>query len=601
MKPELLAPAKNLEIAIAAINQGADAVYIGAPKFGARQAAGNTLTEIEHAIAYAHRYRAKVFVALNTLLYESELEEAQTIATRLYEMEADALIVQDMAFLEMDLPPIPLHASTQTHNHSAQKIKFLHEVGFSRVVLARELSPKQIAEIHKVTKVELEAFVHGALCVSYSGQCYISHALTKRSANRGACMQACRSTYNLIDSKGSTLVRDKHLLSLKDLNLSGQLKALAQAGVCSFKIEGRLKDMAYVKNTVAWYRREIDRVFEGEAKASSGQVIHSFVPNLHKTFSRGFTTYFADNNKQMASLHTAKSVGEYIGKIQQISKNCLRLSNLSTSLRAGDGLVFFDAKGQLYGTNINQVEGNQVYVQKTLGAVLGGDLFRNLDLVFQRDLLRKDTVQRLIELRFTFTETQDEVSITAVDEDNTRVQLSYPRERIMANNSDKVKGIIQQQFAKIKDSGYLCQEVNFTHPLLGFYTIGELNAYKREIIAQLEQKRHEAYPLSSIPIVKNDTPYPAKELDFGGNVLNTLAEQFYKRHQVQKIAEGYECQKPLGRVALMTCRYCLLKELNWCKRSKSPRRLHEPLFLENNGRRFELRFDCKNCQMQLLG
>ncbi|MGL4364544.1 MAG: peptidase U32 family protein, partial [Bacteroidales bacterium] len=593
MKPELLAPAKNLEIAIAAVNHGADAVYIGAPKFSARQAAGNTLREIEETIKYAHRYKTKIFVALNTLLYDNELEEAKNTAVKLYEMGADALIIQDMAFLEMDLPPIPLHASTQTHNTTPEKIKFLHDVGFARIILARELSPQQIAEIHKISNVELEAFVHGALCVSYSGQCYLSHALTGRSANRGACAQACRSSYNLIDNEGVCLIKNKHLLSLKDLNLSEHLQTLVNAGVCSFKIEGRLKDIAYVKNVVTLYRKNIDKLFFGKKNCSSGKIVYSFEPNPHKTFSRGFTSYFSAFNQQIASLNTAKSVGEYIGNILRVEKNSIILNAQKSPLNAGDGIIFFDKKNQLQGTNINKVEGNKIHIQKIPRDIIGSQVFRNFDFVFQRNLLRPNTAQRLIQLEFIFSETESEISITAVDEDEISVNVCFKKKHVKAKSIEKVKNTIQQQFEKIKEKNFYCTKIRLNPNTSGFYTISELNIYRREIITLLEQKRKQNYNFKQNPIVKNNIPYPEKELSFNGNVLNKLAELFYKRHQVQKISIGYELQKSFEKFALMTTRYCILNELNWCKKNKKSRNLSEPLFLENNGKKLQLFFDCK--------
>ncbi len=603
--PELLAPAKNLEVALAAINHGADALYMGAAKFGAREAAGNSLQDIEKAVRYAHKFRAKVFLTLNTILHEHELEEARKLAVAAYEMGCDALIVQDMAFLEMDLPPIALHASTQTHNTTPEKVKFLQDVGFQRVVLARELSLRQIAEIRTATTVELESFIHGALCVSYSGQCYLSHMLTGRSANRGACAQPCRSAYNLVDEQGKIIVRNKHLLSLRDLNLTDQLQQLAQAGVCSFKIEGRLKDADYVKNVVGHYRKTLDEVFAGQKRPSSGHVDLNFEPNPAKTFSRGFSTYFAAKDKpaNLASLNTPKSVGEKLGRIKSLDKQSITIEFESEALRLnpGDGICFFDKTGNLHGTNVNRAEGNRLWLNNMSDINAGAPLFRNFDLNFQKQLDNSNSAKRLINVEIAFESNENSVQLTAKDEDGIINTQIFEKEYIKSNNSAKTLATIQEQLSKAGSSIFNITNVKANSNETGFYAISELNSWRRTILEKLEEKRDLYYQNEGQSNTKNNTPYPNLNLSFKGNVLNSLSKQFYMRHGVKEIAPAYEAEKPIGEVELMVTRYCLLRELGSCKKDKSGKRLQEPLFLENNGRRLKLNFDCRNCQMKVLG
>ncbi len=386
---ELLSPAKNATFGIEAINHGADAVYIGAPKFGARSAAGNSMQDIESLINYAHKFNARIYIALNTILKGNELPEAQQLIRNLYNVGADAIIIQDMGILQLDLPPIALHASTQTDNRTVEKVDFLEKAGFSQVVLARELSLEQIKNISSRTSVPLEVFVHGALCVSYSGQCYISQSLGKRSANRGECAQYCRLPYNLIDAEGKTILADKHLLSLKDLNLSNYLTDLIDAGVYSFKIEGRLKDLDYVKNVTAFYRQRLDEILstsKTKKKSSSGNIFYFFEPNPEKTFHRGSTCYFLHGRTEdtIASFDTPKSTGEYIGKINDVTKNYFTISKnkLSPTLHNGDGLCFINKRGEFCGFRLNKVEENRLYPAQMPMIDKNTTVYRNLDYEF---------------------------------------------------------------------------------------------------------------------------------------------------------------------------------------------------------------------------
>jgi collagenase-like PrtC family protease len=401
---ELLAPAKDLESGRAAINHGADAVYVGAPKFGARSAAGNSLDDIAKLIQYAHRYWAKVYVALNTILFDDELDEAQTIIRSISEAGADALIIQDMGLLELDLPPLPLFASTQTHNYSLKKIQFLEKVGFQRIILARELSLKQLKEIRANTRVELELFIHGALCVSFSGQCYMSQAIQGRSANRGVCAQMCRLPYTLTDNLGQVLENEKYLLSLKDLNLSEYLRDLIDTGISSFKIEGRLKDINYVKNITAFYRQRIDEILETDSSlssASSGRTIAEFQPDPSRTFNRGFTDhFFRRRNKDILSSQTPKSVGACLGTVGKIRRDHFLLET-TEALHNGDGICFFDQQELLCGTNINKVEINKIYPSELKGIEEGTMIYRNYDHQFSRLKMVLCSVSRtMMMLRF---------------------------------------------------------------------------------------------------------------------------------------------------------------------------------------------------------
>lgn len=359
MRLELLAPAKNLEYGREAVNHGADALYVGAPSFGARAAATNTISDLSELVRYSHMYGAKVFATVNTLLYDDEIDAAVEMIRGLYDIGIDALIIQDLGLLECDLPPIELHASTQCHNASVERIKFMEQVGFGRVILARETSLEQMRQIRQATTVELEAFIHGALCVCYSGQCYMSQYLNDRSGNRGCCSQPCRSSYDLLDGEGRLLVGDRHLLSLRDFNASQHIRSMIDAGVSSFKIEGRLKDLSYVKNVTAYYRQLLDGVMDGHVRASSGVSSFYFVPDVERTFNRGYTDYFLVDRKPMASFETQKSRGKYIGKVVAVGKNSLTIDGVE-DFANGDGLCFVDAEGRLQGFLVNDVHGREV-------------------------------------------------------------------------------------------------------------------------------------------------------------------------------------------------------------------------------------------------
>lgn len=604
MSIELLSPAKDLAHGIAAINHGADAVYMGAPKFGARVAAPNTISDIESLCSYAHKYKSKVYVALNTLLKNEELGQAQAIIHQVYNAGIDALIIQDMGILEMDLPPIPLFASTQTHNINPERIKFLQDVGFQRIILARECSLTDIKTIKQSTNIELESFIHGAICVSYSGQCYISHAVTGRSGNRGECSQMCRSSYSLRDSVGNYLIKNKHLLSLKDLNLSQSIEDLIDAGITSFKIEGRLKDMSYVKNITAYYRKKIDSVLEKKqlSKSSSGTFNFDFTPEPELSFSRGFTPYFIDGKrKPMASFDTPKSIGKRIGAITKINRNSFEIDN-PIPISNNDGLCYFNTKNELCGIKVNQTEERIIYPQTMPIAPIGTIIYRNSDVTFEKTLSLSEN-PRKINIDFELIETDNGLKLVVTDEDAISCITTIDCEKEIAQNHDKSNNVIITQLSKTGNTIFKVQSINiqFQKPL--FIRSIVINELRRTVLDLLEKKRVETWKQPSVIHSKNDIPYPFTTVDFTANILNRNAIDFYKRHGVTQFEDGFELQTNFKGKTVMTTRYCLRNELGIClmnKQHKQPENIKPPLFLENNGRSFLLEFDCKKCEMKVI-
>jgi Collagenase and related proteases len=596
---ELLAPAKNLESGRAALNHGADAVYIGAPKFGARAAAGNSLNDIAKLIQYAHRYWAKVYVALNTILFDDELDEALAIVRSLSEAGADALIIQDMGLLELDLPAIPLFASTQTHNYSLEKIQFLEKVGFQRVILARELSLKQLKEIRTNTTIDLEFFIHGALCVSFSGQCYLSQATQGRSANRGACAQPCRLPYTLTDSSGKILAKDKYLLSLKDLNLSEYLRDLIDAGVSSFKIEGRLKDMNYVKNVTAFYRQRIDEILETDSSlscASSGRTMLAFQPDPSRTFNRGFTDHFIRRrNKDILSSHTPKSIGACLGKAGKIQRDHFLLETTET-LHNGDGICFFDQQEVLCGTNINKVEKNKIYPSELEGIEEGTMIYRNFDQQFAKTLQENKT-KRLINVKMQFEETENGFELSIVDEDDVKVSVIQKIEKIPAKNLAAAEETVRRQLMKLGDSIFISERLDIIWSQPYFIPVSICNKLRREAIAQLEEKRMKRFPQHHSNIIPNSEPYPTTQLDYSANVANKKSESFYRRHGVEIIEPAFELQHR-KRATVMTMKHCLRFQYGLCAGQGIADA--DPLFLQDAKNSYRLEFDCEACQMKVL-
>ena len=601
-KIELLAPAKNLECGMEAINHGADAVYIGAPKFGARAAAVNSLEDIEALVQYAHLYNARIYVAVNTILKEEELKETEEMIQALYRIGVDALIVQDMGITKLNLPPIPLHASTQMDNRTPEKVKFLWEAGFRQVVLARELSLREIAKIHAACpETPLEVFVHGALCVSYSGQCYVSQACFGRSANRGECAQFCRLPFSLVDADGKVIVRDKHLLSLKDMNQSDELEQLLDAGASSFKIEGRLKDVSYVKNVTAAYRQKLDAIFARRPeyrRASSGTSRYEFKPQLDKSFSRGFTHYFLHGrDKDIFSFDTPKSLGEEMGTVKEVRGNYLTVAGLK-SFHNGDGVCYMDEQGRLQGFRVNRVDGNKLYPQEMPRVKPRTLLYRNYDQEFERVLGRK-SAERKLAVDLLLSDNEFGFSLTLTDEDNNRVSLTLPREKELARTpqTDNLK----TQLAKLGNTPFEAREVTVSFAQNWFLPASVLADFRRQAVDQLLTARKINYRREMAVWKPTQHAFPQTTLSYLGNVMNTRAASFYHDHGVQRIAMAYE-KEPVEEAVLMFCKHCIRYSMGWCPvhhRVRSP--YQEPYYLlSNDGKRFRLDFDCKYCQMKVV-
>ncbi len=598
-KIELLAPAGNLEKGKAAVDHGADAVYMGAEGFGARQAAGNTLSDIEEMIRYAGKFRAGVYITLNTILFDNELDAVRKLIHRLHDMGAAALIVQDMALLEMDIPPIPLFASTQTHNHTPEKVRFLEDAGFERVILARELSLPQIAGIRKQTRVDLEFFAHGALCVSYSGQCYLSHAIGGRSANRGGCGQPCRLPWSLVDEKGNELHGRSHLLSLKDLNLSAHLPALVDAGISSFKIEGRLKDAAYVKNITAFYRRKLDALMEERKnleRGSSGTTRFFFTPDPEITFNRGYTDYFLKGRtKKITAWDSPKSLGKPVGKVTKKSRDWFQLDK-GPALHNGDGLCFFDKSGRLRGLKVNRVEDLRIHpgnpASRDFAALeKGTPLFRNFDHEFIKRMKGK-TAARTVALDLTLSETTDGFLLGAMDEDGFEASALLEWEKAAPNNPENADHALTKQLGKTGDTIFTARSVTLDLAAPRFIPPSALNRLRREVLEKLESLRQAPAPSRAPLPEKGFPPFPHHTLDHQGNVANRLAEGVYEKSGVARIDPAFEKQRPAGKTVVMTTRHCIRYSLGLCSRGEKNA---SPLFLSGEKGRFSLLFDCEKC------
>ena len=600
-KIELLAPAKNLECGIAAIDHGADAVYIGAPKFGARAAAVNSLEDIAALVEYAHLYNARIYVTVNTILKDEELQETEKMIWALFRAGVDALIVQDMGITGLNLPPIPLHASTQMDNRTVEKVRFLADAGFRQVVLARELSLREISKIHEACPdVPLEIFVHGALCVSYSGQCYVSQACFGRSANRGECAQFCRLPFSLVDAEGRGIVKDKHLLSLKDLNQSDELEALLDAGASSFKIEGRLKDVSYVKNVTAAYRRKLDAIFARRkeyARASSGSCRYAFNPQLDKSFSRGFTHYYLHGRtKDVFSFDTPKSLGEEMGTMKEARGNYLTVAGLK-SFNNGDGVCYIDEQGRLQGFRINRVEGNKLYPQEMPRIKPRTVLYRNFDQEFEKILARKSS-ERRIAVSVRLTDTPFGFALTLTDEDDNSVTLSLAREKEPARTPQEEN--LKTQLAKFGNTPFEAVRIDIDFAGNWFLPASVLADFRRQAVEKLISARRINYRRELFVLNPTAHAFPQSTLTYLGNVMNAQAVSFYAGHGVASIAPAFE-RAPAEKAVLMFCKHCLRYSMGWCpvhQRERSPYR--EPYYLvSTDGKRFRLEFDCKNCQMKV--
>lgn len=614
---ELLAPAKNLEQGQAAINHGADAVYIGAPAFGARQAAGNSIEDIEELVKYAHIFGSKVFATVNTLLFDDELQAAEELMWKLYNAGVDAAIIQDMGLLETHLPPIELHASTQTHNIDPRRIKFLERAGFKRIILARETSLEQMKRLRDEVNVDLEAFVQGALCVCYSGQCYMSQYLTGRSGNRGACSQPCRSSYDLINASGKILKQNEHLLSLKDFSAAQHIESMIEAGITSFKIEGRLKDISYVKNVTAYYRKLLDEIIarrEDVKAASSGKTKFFFEPDLERTFNRGFTDYFLVNRHPMASHSTQKSIGKKVGEVISCKGNKLK-AKLSEPLHTGDGICFLSQHQsetekptmQLEGFMVNRVEGDIFFANKDLEIKPSTSLWRNNDYIFEKQL-QGNTSERKIVVSMTLTFIDGELSLTIRDDDGCMVTAKTAIPMEPAREQEKMRETIHTQLSKLGGTPFTCLKIELLFDETPFIQSSTLNQLRRTAVNELINNRISHFKPKDRVFVTNETRYFETSVDARTNIINQKAEQFYRHHGVTDIERGLDTPgyfeiKKGNTIPLMTTKYCLRFELHQCLQHKCNKTIdpdyYKELFLTNNGRRFRLQFDCKNCEMQI--
>jgi collagenase-like PrtC family protease len=606
---ELLAPAKDAETAIAAIRCGADAVYMGAERFGAREQAGNSIEAIKEATDFAHQYYAKIYVTLNVLLYDIEFLAAQKFIEQLYKIGIDGLIIQDAGLLELDLPPIPLIASTQMNNATVEKVKFLQDVGFSRVILARELTLDEIRNIRRQTTLELECFIHGSLCVSASGQCYMSYANGGRSGNRGQCAQPCRRAYTLKDLNGNIIIKNRHLLSLKDLNLSEHLEDLVDAGITAFKIEGRLKDIPYVVNTVGFYRKLLDGILtkKGYQKSSSGSVKLNFEPNPEKTFNRGFTNYgLTGKAENMLSLDTPKSIGEFLGVVQGVGRNYFIIDG-DKPVQNADGLCFFDDEKNLSGTVVNRVEDGKIFPQKMNGIRKGQEIYRNFDYEFDRKLKGR-AAERKVALSIIVKETQSDLIIAGKDEDGNEAAVEIENSKQPAEKKDIARKTIISQLTKLGNTIFKCSDVKLETTDVYFLPVSRLNEARRELIERLLEVREANRPRKKGGIQKNNIAYPDKHLTYTGNVLNAQAEAFYRRHGVETIEPAAERGLDLTGQTVMKTKMCLRRELCLCPKTGS-KAVAEPLILldepfdiaqDRPGKEFQLKFKCGHCGMDVV-
>ena len=608
---ELLAPAKNAAFGIEAINHGADAVYIGGPAFGARAKAPNTVADIARLVKHAHRYHAEVFVALNTIFHDNELVGARELVQQLYEAEVDALIVQDMGLLEMDLPPIQLHASTQTDIRTVEKAVFLDQVGFSQLVLARELDLPTIQKISAATTCNLEYFIHGALCVAFSGQCFISHAHTGRSANRGECSQECRLPFTLEDQKGRIIGKDKHFLSMKDNDQSANLRALIDAGVSSFKIEGRYKDLPYVKNATAHYRQLLDEILHDApelAKSSHGHCVYSFSPQPEKTFNRSATDYFANGRQaDIGAFDTPKFSGEALGKVSKVGHDYIEIDT-EVQLHNGDGICFFDVHKELVGLRVNTVVGNKLYPNEMPHDIRRGmAAYRNRDHAFMR-LLEKDSAQRKIALMMEFAQTDAGFALTVTDEAGFTATVHCSVEKQIADNIEKSQASLHENLAKLGSTDFVAEAIALKTTQPWFVPASIVNGLRRDAIDQLQDARDRGYERPALRAKTQPLAiYPEDTLSYLANVYNKKARQFYEKHGVKMIAAAYEANKELDEVPLMITKHCLRFSHGLCpKEAKGVIGVQgtvtaEPMTLINGNDRFTLKFDCKPCEMHVMG
>lgn len=608
---ELLAPAKNADYGIEAIRHGADAVYIGGPAFGARATAGNSVEDIARLCTYAHKYHAQVFVALNTILMDNELADAEKLIWQLYEAGADALIVQDMGVLQLNLPPIALHASTQMDNRSPEKVAFLEQVGFSQVVLARELGLSQIREVAAHTNMQLEFFIHGALCVAYSGLCNLSHAFSNRSANRGECSQMCRLPGNLKNRAGDVLAQNEHLLSLKDNNQTENLEALIDAGIRSFKIEGRLKDLSYVKNVTAHYRQKLDAIMARRPEfvaSSHGRCEHTFTPDPEKTFNRGSTDYFVHERSQgIKDFRSPKYIGEEVGKVVSIGKDFIQVSS-THEFNNGDGLAFFplnyamakQSDDKLQGLRVNRAEGLKLHIlQVPKDLKVGMTLYRNHNQAFET-LLAKESSKRIIGVDMRLSDTTDGLALTLTDTYGLSASVNLVAEKTPATDIEKTLQTTRTQLGKLGSTDFVARSISIDTAQAWFLPASVLNGLRRDAVAALEVARVQGYIRPKPWKYNQDAVYPVKHLSYLGNVANQKAKDFYQRHGVIEIQDTYEKNGVTEDVPLMITKHCLRFNFNLCPK-EVPGIKADPMVLEIGNDVLKLVFDCPKCEMMVVG
>lgn len=597
---ELLVPANNGETAKKAILAGADAVYVGYSKYGARMQAGNSISELIDIIEFAHIYRAKVYITLNTILNDNEILKVEKLINKLYRIKADGIIIQDMGILELDLPPIPLIASTQCNNNSVEKVKFLEKTGFKRVILPRELSIKEIAEIRRNTNVELECFVHGALCMSYSGQCYLSCVNGGRSANRGECAQPCRRKYSLLDAEGKYIVRNKNILSLKDFNLSEHLEELILAGVTSFKIEGRLKNETYVINTTAYYRQKLDKILEsyGFKRSSEGKSKIDFEPDIDKTFNRGYTDFnFTGERKNISTVNYTSSLGEYAGVVQSVKKNYFTLSK--NILNNGDGICFFDEFKELTGTNINKTEGNLIFPSEIKGIKPGVKIYRNYDKAFD-DKLKNTEIKRQLTAFLKVKETDTGYWFFLSDEENNCAVYGVNKLQEPAKNRDMALNILQVQLSKSGSTEFKIEIKEIALNTVPYMKVSQINEIRRILTDKLRNIRRMNYYNEYSAHKEVIAAYPDEEADYKANILNAKAALFYKKRGVKIKEYALESQKDTSNRVVMTSKYCIKNQLGLCPKQTVVKKYKEPFVLKDEfNKEYLVEFNCAMCIMEV--
>lgn len=598
---ELLVPANNINIAIKAIKAGADAVYIGYSKYGARVQAGNSLEDLIYLIEFAHQYRVKIYITLNTIVKDSEIDKLEKLIWHLYTIKADGIIIQDMGILKLKLPPIPIIASTQCHNNSLEKIQFLEKTGFKRVILPRETTLAEIRYYKENTNIEIESFVHGALCTSYSGQCYLSYAIGKRSANRGECAQPCRKKYSLKDAEGKFIVQNKHLLSLKDLNLSDRIEDLILAGVTSFKIEGRLKNEAYVVNTTAYYRQAIDKVLNayGLKRSSIGYSQIPFEPNLDKTFNRGYTNFNLDGEKKdLCTMNYNASIGEYIGVVQSVKKNYFSLP--INILNNGDGICFFNEKKELIGTNINKTEGNLVFPAEIKGIKEGIKIYRNYNKEFD-DKLKSSNITRKISVKVKIREIDNSYIFFMEDEERNCATHMVLNSFELANNKDRALTTLQVQLSKSGDTEFQIDVNDIKIKNIPFVKVSVLNEIRRNLVNKLRKIRRKNYKYKKRKNNIAVETYPISKLDYKANVYNEKAKSFYKERGCAVCEMALETQDKVKSKEVMISKYCIKNQLGLCPKQTTARKFVEPFVLiDEFNKEYLVEFNCSACVMKII-